>query len=376
MPSKKIDAWIDTHKDDTANGLEIYSKLRDTMEIEGLAHQTKTSFLNQLHLVIKLNPELDYKNLTEDDITKILISLLKKYDKPKTQQGLKLAFRKWLKVSKQDHLLHLIKTTIKRTREKLPEDMITPDEVEAMLKNCINPRDQAIIATLYDTGCRIGEMLSMRVRDVVFDDNGAVVTYPEGKTGWRKNRVVFASSYLRVWLNNHELAEDPEAPLFYSLKGKAGGNGKRKIQHVKYEGVRRAVKRAADRAGIKKRIHLHLFRHTRATELANHLTEQQLKKQFGWTQSSSMAARYVHLTDRDVDKAILKASGIKVEEEETNQKLKPIKCPRCREFNPANAAFCMRCGLSFTKKIEDKEKDLAQKMAEIIKEHPELLKGD
>ncbi len=63
------------------------------------------------------------------------------------------------------------------------------------------------------------------------------------------------------------------------------------------------------KAGINKKIHPHLFRHSRATYMANYLTEAQMNQYFGWVQGSGMPAVYVHLSGRDVDDAILKANG-------------------------------------------------------------------
>jgi hypothetical protein len=60
----------------------------------------------------------------------------------------------------------------------------------------------------------------MRVRHVEFDEYGAIVTFPDGKTGARKNRVIFAASYLRIWIDAHEYRDDPDAPLFYSMRGR------------------------------------------------------------------------------------------------------------------------------------------------------------
>lgn len=47
---------------------------------------------------------------------------------------------------------------------RLPEDMPTPEEVDSMRKAADNDRDRAIIALLYETGCRVGEILSMRLK--------------------------------------------------------------------------------------------------------------------------------------------------------------------------------------------------------------------
>jgi integrase/recombinase XerD len=36
-------------------------------------------------------------------------------------------------------------------------------------------RDKAFILVLYESGCRIGEILTLRIRNVQFDDYGAVL---------------------------------------------------------------------------------------------------------------------------------------------------------------------------------------------------------
>ena len=365
-----IDKWIGLHgkEDANGNGTKMYNTLNETMLIEGLAYHTKATYLRNLHLITALNPDMDYFNLNEAAVKTVLSSIVNRYNKnPKTVSNFKISFRKWLSCSGQKDLLEHVKAGYANGKEKLPEDMLTNDELELLLANCAHPRDAAIIATLYDSGCRIGELLSMRVKDVEFDDNGAIVTFPEGKTGWRKNRVVLASSYLRVWLDSHEYKRDNTNPLFYSLKGNYKdktlsrdeiGHPDNKILNVlTSDGVRRQLHIIAKKAGITRRIHPHLFRHTRATELANHLTEQQLKKKFGWTQSSNMAAQYVHLTDQDVDMAVLRAAGVKVDEDDKPKGLTPIRCNRCREFNSPSAFFCSKCGLPLTEGSAQKEND-------------------
>jgi hypothetical protein len=43
-----------------------------------------------------------------------------------------------------------------------------------------------------------------------------------------------------------------------------------------------------------------------------------------------MTAIYVHLTDDSHEKAILKASGIEIDEPE-KELIKPVRCNRCKE---------------------------------------------
>ena len=137
------------------------------------------------------------------------------------------------------------------------------------------------------------------------------------------------------------------------------------------------LKIAAIRAGIKKRIYPHLFRHSRASYYANRLTEQQLKVFFGWTGDSKMAATYVHLSGRDIDNAILQANGAKTKEEVYETKLKTVTCPRCREENGADSRYCIRCGsaldIAIAIKQEEMEKE-ARALAAKSFDKPEINK--
>jgi hypothetical protein len=71
------------------------------------------------------------------------------------------------------------------------------------------------------------------------------------------------------------------------------------------------------------------MRHTRATELANILTEAQMKEHLDWVPGSDIPSTYVHLSGRDVDGAMLKAHGIAVDKElKVKVALALTKCPR------------------------------------------------
>jgi len=115
----------------------------------------------------------------------------------------------------------------------------------------------------------------------------------------------------------------------------------------------------ADKAGIKKKVNPHAFRHARATFLANELTDAQLNEHFGWKQNSDMSSVYVHLSGRDVDKALLKIHGI--EKKEKKEKQKFHTCKRCREKNSPHKKFCGRCGAPLSlKTVLSKEDEYVQ----------------
>ena len=102
----------------------------------------------------------------------------------------------------------------------------------------------------------------------------------------------------------------------------------------------------ASRANIRKRVNPHSFRHARTSNLANVLTEAQMKEYLGWVGDSKIASTYVHLSGRNIDNALLKLNGIKTEDEVNSEEhtLRIKTCLRCQESNSPTSGFCSRCG--------------------------------
>lgn len=125
---------------------------------------------------------------------------------------------------------------------------------------------------------------------------------------------------------------------------------------------------------MKKKVNPHMFRRSRATNLANHLTEAQMNHMFGWVQGSDQPSTYVHLSGKDVDNALLKMHGF----EPNNDKNKEtLTCPRCGEENKSSAKFCIECGqpldLKSSMDLEDKKQQAdeeIEKFLETLKEKP------
>ena len=245
-----------------------------------------------------------------------------------------------------------------------PEELITKSEYEKMLDSCMNGRDRALISTLYDSGCRLGEVLSLRIRDAQSDQYGYVLAVT-GKTGFRRVRIVGNSvAYLKEWLDNHPNRNDINSPIFCGLEMR---NYNRAMDHSDVYSMFRKVLR---RAEITRRIHPHLFRHSYVTRMVDkNLSESALKDQVGWTKGSRMIEVYEHLSVKQKDEAILRASGITIEQEQEEDML-PITCQRCGKKNPSNAKTCHTCWMPLTveetiNQIE-KEKKVTNALSNII----------
>jgi len=257
-----------------------------------------------------------------------------------TIEGFKQAFKKFYKWNGNEDSVKWIKRNNKPNYKKKPDFIITQGEVDLLISSCDNARDKAIFSLLYDTGVRIGELLSIKIKDVSFDDYGMRVLV-SGKTGVRVVRAIGDSvGYVRAWLNVHPDQFNEDAFLFVKFKDPREaldiGSLYRMFNKVKH----RAIK-----IGFppNKRINPHKFRHNRATELASKVKGPVLEKEMGWVPSSRMTRVYVHLSDDDVDKAILEAHGIKVEKKAESVRRARI-CLYCKAPNPGNAKYCLQCG--------------------------------
>jgi len=241
-----------------------------------------------------------------------------------------------------------------------PEDILTEEDILDLINEADHPRDQAMIAVLYETAAEANELIRMKVGSVTFDKQGAVVTL-EGEEGARRLRVVFSVPYLQTWINVHRERDNPQAPLWLSKQGKARGIG--------YDNFWFLLKRLRERSKIQKPVSARWVRHARLTHLAKVLPEQKLKKFAGWTPDSRMASVYVHLSGKDLDKDILELYGREVEEEKPTQIiLTPKECVRCHTENAPTAKFCSTCGMVLNeeeaRRLEHLEEQKNMKIAE------------
>lgn len=259
-----------------------------------------------------------------------------------------------------------IKTSIRQSKQILPEDMLTHNEVAKLLQLATNERDKAIIALLYDSGIRVGELLNMRVKDVYLTDEPTHILV-NGKTGPRKIPILESVPYLANYLNTVRNKQLKSADYLWWNMAQSHIKGR-----LTNAGIAIMLRRIEKEGHFDKHIHPHLFRHSRATHYANKLTEQQLKEYFGWTGSSRMAATYVHLSGRNIDNAILEANGMKPKEEAGEEKVPVRICPKCKYTNGIEMGYCGRCGspmdIETALNNQKHEGNMKEAMAEVLKD--------
>ena len=244
-----------------------------------------------------------------------------------------------------------LKVKEKDSRVK-PEDLLSREEFEAIVKATDNPRDRALVYVLFEAALRPGELLGMTVGSVEFKDKYCLIAV-NGKTGIKRIPLVASFTPLLRWMEEHPYRDDPDAPLWCSLSANYKGD------RLSYRHFRLLIKRLAKKAGLKKDVWPYLFRHSTLTNLAKVFTEARLEQYAGWVHGSKMSRRYVHFSARDLEDAVLGIHGLKNPKDDDSL-LKIVRCPRCKAENPPGTVYCHLCGFILDKetaiKIEEEER--------------------
>ena len=340
------------------------------LRAQGRNDRTITKRLYSLAVFYKTIGNSDVSNLSKEDMIKSIAFIEKSKYAQTTKQDIKISIKALLKhVKGEDEFyppeVRWIKASMISYKKILPEDILTEEDVLKVMDVITDVRNKAIVSLLYDGGLRIGELLTMRVKDVNLSKEPAHVKV-RGKTGERQVPIFFASSYLGAYMNLYK-NRDPNSPLWL-----ARGNWSNSNKGIDRNAVAKLLKLAAGKAGITKPINPHAWRKASATRYANSLSDQQLKVFYGWTASSRMPEVYVSLSGKNIDSAVGKANGVEMTETLQETKLKPKLCPKCRYVNGTDLIYCGRCGSALDPAtamiVQDKESTMKEAIAEALKD--------
>jgi len=330
----------------------------------------------------------DFDKANQIDINKLAATIREKYngETPRDYLVMLRIFMKYVKERGKKKILgenefpDIVKN-IKPGSRQFPKikksSLLTLDDVKELANHTQNLRDRCFILTLYETGCRISELVGdenypgVKIGDVKSDKYGAIIDV-DGKTGLRSLRIIASAPAISNWLQEHPDRNNNDAPLFCGIWTNRGGKIKYRYWYDLLNGnnSKKKLKQGnrgkglGERAGIDKPMNPHHFRHSRASELAKFMTESQLCYYMGWEQGSKQTRTYVKLSGRDTEKTILAMYGIE-EEKKKKSEFKPIVCPRCGISNDPASKFCSGCSLGLDEKSVmefDKQQEQASKL--------------
>ena len=225
----------------------------------------------------------------------------------------------------------------KKPRNQLQRsDLLSHEDVYAMINATNNTMYKALIMTAYETGARPSELLEMRIKDVDIRGNYGYISIPMTKTSSRTFPIFLSIPYLTNWLNSHP-NKRPLAYLWYDNNGKP----------LHYNAYRKYIRELMDLAGVKTSYRKpYIFRHTRITEMCMYLPSRIVKKLFGIKNEKTLDF-YEHLAMQDVEDTLLSFYGEKPRRREPF-----IKCRSCGARNLPVQEYCAACGVPLSKEAE------------------------
>jgi site-specific recombinase XerD len=146
------------------------------------------------------------------------------------------------------------KFVCQRIKRRKLRAVLSEAEVVRLLSATSNLKHRAIVMTLYATGLRLDELLSIRLQDLDRESMRLRVVAPKGG----RERFVMLSERLVQVLRDYIDCYQPTSLLFFSRD---------RERRLDPSTVQRVVKAAARRAGIHKQVSPHVLRHSFATHL-------------------------------------------------------------------------------------------------------------
>jgi integrase len=248
-----------------------------------------------------------------------------------------------------------------------PEDIWTDDDHTIFLKYCHMARDRCWHAMVHDTSARPHELLGLRIKDINFkispDGIQYAVIHVHGKTTSRTLPLITCIPYVKEWLGNHPLANNPDSKLFVSLGRYNFGqpltrDGLPKHYQSYYRDIhfpnltKDPIVPTKDKETIRRLLdkpwNLYIFRHSALTHKSQILKEATLRDHAGWSTNSKMPSVYLHYFGTESCNSILETSGIIKKEGDRALGLMSIRCPGCKEPNKPGSRFCIKCEMVLT----------------------------
>lgn len=257
----------------------------DQLKLNDLSEKTQANYRTSLKSFINSNQgaDLPVTFIGYEHIVKWKIYMDSIGNTTSTQASNIARFRqviKYLKKHKYDVMDWEDVSSPKVVRKK--PTYLVYSEVKSILEATESLRDRAFMACLFSTGCRLTELLSLN-RDDIRDGKATVV----GKNG--KYRPVYfddtALSYLKAYLKTRT---DCCKALFISSQ----------MRRISGTTIQKLIHTYADKAGIDKNVHPHVFRHSFATDLLENGADIRTIQELLGHESIQTTQIYTHVTEK------------------------------------------------------------------------------
>lgn len=290
----------------------------DYLEIEkGLSSKTQENysrFLEKFFKWLRDNKleKLKPNQLSPDHIWKYRVFLSRHVD-PKTKKTLKkttqnyylIALRSLLEFFVEKDITSLSPTKIKLAKDKADKEVkfLRLNQIEKLLlapdiNTKTGLRDRAILETLFSTGLRVAELVSLNRDQVKISDSTKELELAVVGKG-SKVRTVYFSERAVEWTKNYlNKRKDLDEALFINYKR---GIEKTKLgRRLTTKSIEDIVKKYVKIAGLPIMATPHTLRHSYATDLLSEGVDLRLVQEFLGHRNIATTQIYTHVTNKQL----------------------------------------------------------------------------
>lgn len=235
----------------------------------------------------------------------LFLSVFQSYSEPKEIPTMEI--KEWLlsfeSINTRNHKLCAIKSFYELTAgmpvkiDKIPfskKDKKLPipldiSEIQDLRSVCLNTKHRIIIGLLYGCGLRIGELLNLKQDHI--DKRRMIVNIVAGKGN--KDRQIMLDDEL---LKEIEAYYQEYSPIEYVF------NGQNNSLQYSERSVNEFLKTYANKAGITKKVHAHILRHSFATHLLEDNTDISIIQKLLGHSSPKTTQIYAHISTNLISK--------------------------------------------------------------------------
>lgn len=272
---------------------------------KSLSDNTLEAYLRDIRKLQKFSDVLPLK-IQQSDVEEFLYQFAKENYAARTQARLVSSLKSFfsylqLEDWRADNPAELLETP--KLGMKLP-DTLSEEEIDGLiaaidLSLAEGERNRTIIETLYGCGLRVSELTELKLSDLFFEENFIRVI---GKGN--KQRLIpisdYTIKYIEIYTNQIRIhlpiQKGFEDYLFLNRRGK-------KLTRVMIFTI---VKNLAEKAGFRKKISPHTFRHSFATHLLKNGADLRSIQMMLGHESITTTEIYTHLDDTSIREAVLK----------------------------------------------------------------------
>ena len=266
------------------NTHEFLEKLETELKISKASEHTIKNYVRANKSLFDFIGKIP-EDVGEDDIKKFMAENLS--DKASSSIILFLSAIRYAYFSllKKDPTLG-IRRPKKETR--IPA-VLTKEEVKKLLNSIENKKSKLMLCLIYACGFRVSELVNLKIKELDFEENIGYVKQGKG----RKDRIFNIPLNLKKALMKtaERQKQEGEEYLFSGPKGKLS---ERNIQKI--------IKKAAEKADIKKNIHPHTLRHSFATHLLENGVDIRLIQELLGHSDLSTTQLYAHVSSEQIKK--------------------------------------------------------------------------